>query len=248
MPSSVRTIAAQNTSRERRSPYENVKLFLKNGLKKGRWRAGEKMPSESDLIRRFGVARMTVNRALKELQAEGLIERRQGAGTFAAQLHRVSSALTIRDIHEEILARGHAHRAQVHLLREELASADIAQRLGIAPTAHVFHSVIVHFENGVAIQCEDRFVNPIVAPNYLDCDFTAVTPTRYLFDVAPLWKADYAVEAALPSAKEAKWLGIAKTEPCLVISRRTMNRSHTITVARLVHPASLYRLEGAFAP
>ncbi len=248
MSNIARLSVREKASLAKRSPYEDVKIFLKDGLKKGRWRAGEKMPSEADLIGRFGVARMTVNRALKELQTEGLVERRQGAGTFAAQLHRVSSALTIRDIHEEILARGHAHRADVYLLREEPASAEIAERLGVAVQSRVFHSIIVHFENGVAIQCEDRFVNPKVAPNYLSVDFAGVTPTKCLFEVTQLWKADYAVEAALPTAKEAKLLGMVKTDPCLVVSRRTMSRSHTITSARLVHPADRYRLEGAFAP
>jgi GntR family transcriptional regulator, histidine utilization repressor len=246
--SATQRTTATTKSPVARSPYESVKVFLKDGLKKGRWRVGEKMPSEADLIGQFGVARMTINRALKELQSEGLIERRQGAGTFAAQLHRVSSALTIRDIHEEILSRGHEHDAKVHLLREEGASANIADALSLTTNARVFHSVIVHYENGVAIQCEDRFVNPAVAPEYLDNDFASITPTRYLFDVAPLWKADYSVEASLPSAREAKLLDIAKTDPCLVVTRRTMNRSHTITYARLVHPADRYRLEGAFSP
>jgi GntR family transcriptional regulator, histidine utilization repressor len=106
----------------------------------------------------------------------------------------------------------------------------------------------VHYENEIAIQCEDRYVNPKVAPNYLSVDFETTTPTRYLFDVAPLWKADYAVEAALPNANEAKWLGIRRTDPCLVVFRRTMNRTTPITCARLVHPADRYRLEGAFTP
>jgi GntR family transcriptional regulator, histidine utilization repressor len=236
--------AARNT----RAPFEEVKFFLKQGLEKGTWRPGQKMPSEPDLTGRFGVARMTVNRALKELQAEGLIERRQGVGTFAAQLHRVSSSLTIRDIHEEILARGHAHRVQVRLAREESASEEVAGSLSLVVGARVFHTIIVHYENGVAIQCEDRYVNPKVAPNYLSVDFTQKTPTKYLFEVAPLWKADYAVEAALPSSREAKWLAIDRAKPCLVVTRRTMNRLHTITWARLVHPADCYRLEGAFQP
>jgi GntR family transcriptional regulator, histidine utilization repressor len=242
------TASPRKSARAARAPFEEVKFFLKKGLEKGTWRPGEKMPSEPELIGRFGVARMTVNRALKELQAEGLIDRRQGVGTFAAQLHRVSSSLTIRDIHEEILARGHVHLAQVHVACEEKASADIANALSIEPGARVFHTIIVHLENSIAIQCEDRYVNPRVAPNYLSVDFAEMTPTKYLFEVAPLWNADYAVEAALPSAREAKWLAIDSATPCLVVTRRTMTRLHTITWARLVHPADRYRLEGAFTP
>ena len=126
------------------------------------------MPSEAELVAHFGVSRMTVNRALRELQAEGLVDRVQGVGTFAAQLHRVSSTLTIRDLHEEIVARGHRHHAEVHLAREERAPRELAQQLGLAAGAPVFHTLIVHHENGVPLQCEDRYVNPACAPDYLE--------------------------------------------------------------------------------
>ena len=89
------------------APYTRVKQHLKDGLAGGRWAPGELMPSEAELVAQFGLSRMTVNRALKELQAEGLVKRTQGVGTFAAPLHRVSSTLTIRDLHDEIESRGH---------------------------------------------------------------------------------------------------------------------------------------------
>ena len=57
---------------------------------------------------------------LNELRSEGLIERVQGVGTFAAHLFRVASTLRIRDLHEEITARGHRHHAEVHLARLNL--------------------------------------------------------------------------------------------------------------------------------
>ena len=92
-------------------PFARVKQFLKDGLAEGRWAPGALMPSEAELVAMFGVSRMTVNRALRELQAEGLVVRTQGVGTFAAPLHKVSSTLTIRDLHEEVQERGHRPRA-----------------------------------------------------------------------------------------------------------------------------------------
>jgi GntR family histidine utilization transcriptional repressor len=77
----------------------------------------------------------------------------------------------------------------------------------------VFHTLIVHFENGVALQCEDRFVNPACAPDYLHTDFTQITPTHYLLHHAPLWEAQYSIEAGLPTAREARLLGIPCTSP-----------------------------------
>ena len=230
------------------APFERVKLHLKGRLALGDWTPGSLMPSEAELVAQFGVSRMTVNRALRELQLEGLVDRVQGVGTFAAQLNRVSSTLTIRDIHEEILQRGHTHHATVHMVKDEVASAVVAQRLGVAAGVRVFHTLIVHHENGVPLQCEDRYVNPECAPDYLSVDFTRVTPTHYLLDVAPLWEAHFSVQAGLPSAREAKLLGLKQTDPCLVVSRRTTNRGVPITQARLTHPAGRYQIEGQYKP
>ena len=230
------------------APYARVKRHLKEGLASGRWPPGALMPSETELVAAFGVSRMTVNRALRELRAEGLVDRSQGVGTFAAQPYRASSTLTIRDLHEEIEARGHRHHAEVHLKREERAPAALAARLGLATGAPVFHSLIVHHDNGVPLQCEDRYVNPACAPGYLGVDFTAVTPTRYLLEVAPLWEAQYAIEASVPTAREARLLGIGAGDPCLVVVRRTVSRNVPITLARLVHPGARYQLEGSFTP
>jgi GntR family histidine utilization transcriptional repressor len=229
-------------------PYSRVKQFLKDGLARGRWPPGALMPSEAELVEQFGVSRMTVNRAIRELQAEGLVERAQGVGTFAAPLHRVASTLTIRDLQEEIESRGQQHSAEVQLAREEAAPPALAERLGLEPGARVFHTLIVHRCNGVPLQYEDRYVNPACAPGYLDVDFTRTTPTHYLLEVAPLWEAQYAIEAGAASADEARLLGIAERDPVLVVVRRTESRGVPITIARLVHPGSRYTLEGGFRP
>ena len=230
------------------APYARVKQFLKQGLSVGRWEPGALMPSESALVARFGVSRMTVTRALRELQNEGLVSRVQGLGTYAAHLGQVSSTLTIRDLHDEIPARGHRHHALVHLARRERTAAALAPQLGLAAGAPVFHTLIVHFEDNIALQCEDRYVNPACAPQYLKNDFTRTTPTHYLLQVAPLWEAQYSIEAGAPSAQEAKLLGIRPHEPCLIIVRRTVNRDIPITLARLVHPGSRYRVQGQYKP
>jgi GntR family histidine utilization transcriptional repressor len=230
------------------APYARVKRALKEALAAGQYPAGSQMPSEAELVARFGVSRMTVNRALRELQAEGLVERVQGVGTFAARLGRVSATLTLRDLHEEIVARGHQHHATVHHRKAERAPATVADALGLPRGARAFHTVIVHHENGVPLQCEDRWVNPAVAPGYLDADFTQQTPTHVLFQMTELWRAQYTIEAARPTAAEARLLDVPADEPCLVIHRRTASREAAITTARLVQPGSRYTLAGEFSP
>lgn len=230
------------------APYARVKQHLKDRLAAGDWAPGAQMPSEAELVAQFGVSRMTVNRALKELQAEGFVDRVQGVGTFAAALNKVSATLTLHDVHDEIAARGHRHDSEVVLQQAEPAHAALAAQLGVAEGATVFHTLIVHRDNGVALQCEDRYVNPAAAPDYLAQDFTRRTPTQYLFEATALWRAQYAIEAARPTAQEARLLGIAEDEPCLVVVRRTFSREHAITLGRLVYPGRRYQLAGEFTP
>jgi GntR family histidine utilization transcriptional repressor len=226
--------------------YLRVKNHLREGIASGRWVAGDLLPSEADLVALFKVSRMTVNRALRELYQDGLIQRVQGVGTFVAELHRISSTLTVRDLAEEIASRGRTHEARVQLLETVKANAEQAGDFGLKLGEPLFHSVMVHLENGKAIQCEDRFVNPGSAPEYLGVDFASTTPTQYLLKVAPLSEARYTIEALLPTELEARLLCISKREPCLVVKRRTFSRGQTVTTVRLTHPGSLYLLEGGF--
>lgn len=112
----------------------------------------------------------------------------------------------------------------------------------------MFHTLILHLEDGMPLQCEDRYVNPLAAPGYLDEDSTRITPTHYLFRHTALWRAQYTVEAASPTAQEAELLQIGPQAPCLIMVRRTMSRSQVITLARLVHPGKRYQLSGEFNP
>lgn len=226
--------------------YEQVKAFIKSRISAGTWKPGDPVPSEAALMAQFGISRMTVNRALRELAAEGMVTRVQGSGTRVAELHRISSRLTIRDIHEEVAERGHVHTTRVLKVEAEKASADLAKTLGLRTGARVFHTLLVHLENGIPIQYEDRYVNPAAAPDFLETDFTRTTPTHHLLLHAPLTEASYSIEACLPTAQEAKQLGIKRAEPCLAMMRRTVSGAHVASVARLIYPGTRYSFAGQF--
>ncbi len=62
--------------------YQLVYGTLERGIQAGRWKRGERLPSEAELVRQFGASRITVGRAVRDLQVAGLVERRAGSGTF----------------------------------------------------------------------------------------------------------------------------------------------------------------------
>jgi GntR family histidine utilization transcriptional repressor len=231
----------------RTSPYATVKAALRERIAQGGWQAGTRLPSERELVHEFGCARMTVHRALRELEEEGLIERRQGSGSYIAELHPISNLLQVRDIHDEIRERGHAHVARICRAARTRCDAGIAAAMRLRKGAPVFHVQLVHLENGVPIQFEDRHINPALAPDLLERDLTCVTPSAVLFEHAPLTEAEQVVEAVLATDEQAALLDVAAGSALLMVSRRTVSQGAVASVARLYHPGSRYRLIGRFS-
>ncbi|MBF6142438.1 HTH-type transcriptional repressor YvoA [Nocardia farcinica] len=227
--------------------YERVKQLIVSQIKGGRWRAGDQIPSENQLVSALGLSRMTINRALRDLTAEGVLNRVMGVGTFVAPTKAASPLFEVKNIADEIQQRGHRHRTEVVFVRSE--HAEIGHPvLGDALGGNVFHSLIVHFEDDLPIQVEDRYVNPAEAPHYLEQDFTTTTPNTYLSAVAPLERGEHVVEAVLAAPEECRLLGVPRSEPCLLIRRRTWSATGLVSAARLIHPGSRSRLEGSFGP
>ena len=228
--------------------YEIIKNHLLNQIEAGELQPGTRVASENQLSEQFSVSRMTARRALDELSDEGFLFRSQGLGTFVADSRPMSSMLEIRNIADEIRQRGHECTIKVLAVAEVEASEQQASWLGLASPAKVFNSVLVFYENGQAIQFEDRLVNPLLVPDYLRQDFQTTTPNEYLSSVAPLTEADHIVEAVLPNDVSehavAEYLNITPTTPCLKVMRRTYSNQGVVSVASLIHPGNRYRLGG----
>jgi GntR family transcriptional regulator, arabinose operon transcriptional repressor len=83
--------------------YQQVYSALRRDIQSGRLASGDRLPSEADLVRLFGASRITVGRAVRDLQAAGLVERRAGSGTFVRSTKKtagLSFGLLIPDLGE----------------------------------------------------------------------------------------------------------------------------------------------------
>jgi GntR family histidine utilization transcriptional repressor len=230
------------------NPYQAIKRSISDGIAGGRYTPGQILPSEHELCRSFGVARMTVNRAMRELAAENLVRRVPGVGTFVAQPVAQSGLVEIRNIADEIAARGHSHRAQVFALDVVVPGAEITAAFSLPAGASLFHSALLHFENDLPIQFEDRLIDPRLAPDYMRQDFSQITPAHYLNMVAPLQEVEHVVQAVAPGAAVARHLQLAPSEPCLLITRRTWSGQSLVALSQLYYPGTRFRLHGRFAP
>jgi GntR family histidine utilization transcriptional repressor len=227
--------------------FQRIKDYLVSEIAAGRWKEGEVVPSEQALVRQFGVSRMTVNRAVRELTAEQVLTRRQGSGTFVAPKKYQATLVEIKSIADEIRARGHVHRSGLRLLETGRASELLARQFDLPAGSALFHSVIVHFENETPIQVEDRWVNPACAPHYLEQDFAQITPNEHLMAAAPLQGATYSIEALSAPRNIAEMLAIDMKQACLVLRRQTRSDGKIASIATMWHPGHRYQFAGSFS-
>ena len=205
----VRPIVAAEDHPVAPALYLQIKQHILDGIRERHYQAGDRIrprpPCASSLP-----SRMTVNKALRELVAEGWLQRTAGSGSFVADRRTESPLLAIRNIADEIAERGSEYSARVIRLQRQAADEKVAVRLGLRVGAPTF-SLIVHQADGEPLQLEERFVDAERLPGYGEQDFTQQTPNSYLMEICPS-EMEHVV-AVLPSAGEAGLLQGGSTPP-----------------------------------
>jgi GntR family histidine utilization transcriptional repressor len=228
--------------------YQQLKDLIITQISSGELRPHDRVPSENELVERMDVSRMTANRALRELTDEGYVERIAGRGTFVSDFRSRSHVLEVHNIADEIARRGRRHSCEVLRNSKQHARGEVARALHVDQGVDVFHLILVHYEDGAAIQVEDRHVLVEFAPGCGDQDFRTLTPSAYLTAISPLQEAEQVVRAQMPNRAVRARLRMGDDEPCLVVVRRTWSHGRPVTFARLHHPGSSYELTGHYTP
>lgn len=133
---------------EREFLYRDVATKLRNRIASGVYTPNLKLPSLNDLVEEFGVSAISVRRALRELNYEGLIYGEQGRGVFVKPkgfIHRVLAATTDRSIGDEIARSGFTPKIKELGYDKIKADEDVAQRLGVKPQTAIYRHAKLAF-------------------------------------------------------------------------------------------------------
>ena len=128
----AKAVAAVAAPAQAMALYEQVKDHISRKIQEGIWRAGDRLPSENELVTQFGISRMTVNRALRELVEQGRIVRVAGVGSFVAEDKPQSTLLQIANLAGEIRQRGHDYRCDVLAVERISATLEVAAALDLS--------------------------------------------------------------------------------------------------------------------
>lgn len=245
--------------------YQRIKNAILDNIHSGKWQAGQAISTEMALATEFGVSRMTVNRALKELSEERVLERRQGSGTFVAQQQFNHTFVEVRNIAQDLKSANRDYQAKVvskRVITADMLDDELRHKFAIEATdastdlknaddtvsnhkAAVLYEVkIVHFADGQPIQFEERWVDALKVPKFIEQDFSVVNTSDYLIAKSPLERGSYTIRALAAPDEIATALQIARQSPTLLLCRQTYSAGQVLTFVKMWHAGERYQFAG----
>ncbi|HVM13928.1 MAG TPA: GntR family transcriptional regulator [Egibacteraceae bacterium] len=244
-----------------RPPYRQIADHLRAAIDRGDLAAGDKLPSEAELMRHYDVARMTARQAIQELRSEGRVVAEQGRGVF------VRMPAPVRRLASDRFARRHREAGKSAFLAEaekagvaadvdeiEVGTArppdDIRERLKLAEGDDVVIRSRRYLADGAPIE---------TAVSYIPA--TLATGTRIIeHDTGPggiyarleeagheLGRFVEEVSARMPTADERRRLRLAPGTPVLTVLRTAYDADgRPVEVCDTVKAAPAYVLEYDF--
>lgn len=217
-----------------KTAFRDVKDEIRRRIVKGVWSAGDLLPNEVDLAAEFDCARATVNRAMRELADEGLVERKRKAGTRVLASPVRQAKFNIPIVRKEIEGRGAIYRYAL-VQREIVKTPDwLRARLGLEADGQVLHLKCMHYGDSSPYQFENRWINLAALPQAADASFDTIGPNEWLIAEVPYSDAEISFAALSAEADVAKHLGCAEGDPLFLTERSTWFETRAITYVQLV--------------
>ncbi len=231
--------------------YHRIYLVLREDILAGRFPCDAPMPSEVELSNKFGVSRVTLRRTLARLEAEGLIKRERGRGTFAQRQPdaRVPRA-DIRGLVENLLAMGLRTEVQVLEFSYEPMPPDVASAMKAAPGTSAQRSVRLRSYEGTPFSYATTYVREDIGRSY-DRSEMASTPLLRLIERAgvEITGAKQTVSASAADRHVGELLGVDVGAPLLSITRVVFERNgRGLERFRALYRPDIYEFELDLAP
>ncbi len=200
--------------------YVQVRETLRDQIKTGVLKPGQKLPAEDELAAQFGVSRMTVRQGISDLTDEGVLYRRRGIGTFVTQFHVERDHNKLTDFFET--ARAEGFKAEVQLLSREVVPAKlmVAKALALQETEPVIRIQTLRLANNVPVTIYDEYVPYKLCPELLTEDLRARPAWQILENYGHVIKrAVQKIEARAADEDVARLLNIEEGAPVLFKNR-----------------------------
>ena len=218
-----------------RQSWNSIKDLVMEKLNARHWLPGEKLPNEEMMARDYGVARTTLNRALREIAKEGYLIRRRKAGTFVATHPVRRAVVNIPIIRHEVEASGKTYRYRLLEKNMILPPAKLETRPCLYLRA-------MHYADEAVYALEQRWINPYTTPDIITAPLDRMSANEWLVLNTPFSNGLVGFSAANATDEQADLLGLRPDAAVFIVNRETWQDEAFITSAKLIYTIN-YRLE-----
>jgi GntR family transcriptional regulator len=199
--------------------HHQVYLDLRSAIDSGEWAAGERLPPERELAKRYGCSLITVRRALSELAREQRVERTRGRGTTVLRQPIDRDFAGSLSFAEEMRRRGFEPETRVVTSRLEDAGERVAVALELPLGAPVAYLERLRMADGVPLLLEQVHLSADRFPGLLDFDLEHNSLYDLLADRfgVQVVRSREAIEPASLRTREARLLGLPARTPALLV-------------------------------
>lgn len=224
--------------------YQRVQEALAEEIARDRRPPGSPLPPERALAEHFGVSRVTMRRALAELERIGLVARSPTGGWLVAGPRVGEPPNQLMSFSEMAAARGLTPSARVLGATVRPATLDEAEVLGLAPGAPLFELERLRLMDGVPILVDRTRIPRSLAPGLEEVDFSTASLYAALeerYGIRPA-RARFAVEAVAADERLARLLELQPGGPVLRCEQVTEDEAgRTVEVCEMLYRGDRYR-------
>ncbi len=192
--------------------YQQLEEVLLQRIHAGEWGPGERIASENELNKEYGLSRMTARGVLTKLVNDGVLFRVAGKGTFVAPAKISTVSPAYRGVREQLEALGYETKTELIRLGLEDVSHSIRERMGLRPDDPVFAVHRLRLAGGEPISLHRSYIPAGLAPDLASQDVVneqlcVILENTYGLRMA---RVEETLEVAAAQAEEAKRLGVAR--------------------------------------
>jgi GntR family transcriptional regulator len=206
--------------------YLQIKWALKKKILAGEYAPYERLPSESELMSTFGVSRITVRQALKDLNSEGLVFTSQGKGTFASKPKATQDVQQLQGFDEAMSPKGYKTSARLVSIRERVADREVQKKLQLSEKDKVIEVVRIRYLNHEAVSLDRSFLPLDIGQGLFGEDLTRdIFPIIERQQNLKLGEAEISLEARPADEEVAHQLGLELGSPLMWVERLTRDQN-----------------------
>jgi GntR family transcriptional regulator len=200
--------------------HQQLEDILRARIAGGEWSASQRMPSDNDLNRTYGLSRMTVRGVLTKLTSEGLIVRVPGKGTFIAPRKISAVSPAYQGIREQLEVLGYDISTKLVSIERTTPPSPVRDRLGLAATEEVYAIVRLRSVDGKPLSLHRSYVPARLAPaldtfDVVDEQLCVVLEKRFGL---PMHRVVEDLEAVAVRGSDATVLDLRKGDPVLQLT------------------------------